>query len=258
MIDFNNLPARDKIYYQDESVVIYCADNREILPLFPDKSFDLVLTSPPFNIGDVHHTNNHKFSPYSDELPEDEYQGQQISILNKLYSIVANDGSLFYQHKNRIKNGLQISPYEWLLNTHWIVKQEIVWNNGTHNFDNCRFYPRTERLYWLAKSADTVLTNTLNLHDDWHIEPEGTDKQFTRAFPERLASNVIASYPNAYLILDPFLGSGTTAVASKILGRKCIGIEISEKYCEIAKKRCSQSVMKLEIPKETIKQESLL
>ncbi len=39
MLDFNNLPAKDKIYYQDESAVIYCADNREILPLFPDKAF---------------------------------------------------------------------------------------------------------------------------------------------------------------------------------------------------------------------------
>ena len=48
-------------------------------------------------------------------------------------------------------------------------------------------------------------------------------------------------------ILDPFLGSGTTAYCAKKLNRKCIGIEIEEKYCEIAAKRCSQSVMRLEI-----------
>jgi len=49
------------------------------------------------------------------------------------------------------------------------------------------------------------------------------------------------------LVIDSFAGSGTTLMASKILGRKCIGIEIEEKYCEIAKKRLAQSVMKLEV-----------
>ena len=49
------------------------------------------------------------------------------------------------------------------------------------------------------------------------------------------------------LILDPFLGSGTTTYCAKKLGRKCIGIKIEEKYCEIATKRLSQSVMRLEV-----------
>jgi len=73
MIDLTNLPAQDKIYYQDDAVVIYCADNRDILPLFPDKSFDLVLTDPPYNGGlDYGDTTNDKrdWRDYSEWLNE--------------------------------------------------------------------------------------------------------------------------------------------------------------------------------------------
>ncbi len=63
--------------------------------------------------------------------------------------------------------------------------------------------------------------------------------------PEVLNERLIIQYPSS-LILDPFWGSGTTAYCAKKLGRKCLGIEIEEKYCEVAAKRCSQSVMRLE------------
>ncbi len=64
--------------------------------------------------------------------------------------------------------------------------------------------------------------------------------------PIRLFKWLIASHKDAQIILDPFLGSGTTIRASLDLTRKCIGIEIEEKYCEIAVKRLAQSVMRLE------------
>ena len=56
-----------------------------------------------------------------------------------------------YQHKNRIKKGVQISPYEWIKSL--FIKQEIVWINES-NFDKIRFYPFTERVYWLTKSKN--------------------------------------------------------------------------------------------------------
>jgi site-specific DNA-methyltransferase (adenine-specific) len=56
-----------------------------------------------------------------------------------------------------------------------------------------------------------------------------------------------AGCPSSGLVLDPFLGSGTTAYCAKKLNRKCIGIEIEERYCEIAAKRCSQGVFNLGI-----------
>ncbi len=237
-----------KPYYQDDAVVIYNADCRDILPLIPDKSIDLVLTSPPFNLGDEHHTDDYKFSPYPDDIPEPEYQSFQRDVLNELYRIVSNSGSLFYEHKNRIRDGLQISPYRWIFQTQWLDKQEIVWENRSPSFDPIRFCPKTQRIYWLVKDAQTKLqANPLLLEDLWRLQPVGTKTRHKRAFPERLPDRILSCFPNVQLLIDPFLGSGTTAYCAKKLGRKCIGIEIEEKYCEIAAKRLSQSVMKLEV-----------
>lgn len=136
-------------YYADESVCIIHGDCREVLPSVLGKSIDLVFTSPPFNLGDTHHTGNHRHKAYADNLLENEYQDWQVSVLSDLYRTVSDTGSCWYQHKNRIKGGVSITPYLWILRTEWVVKQE---------FDKIRFYPMTERLYWLAKSPKRSLS----------------------------------------------------------------------------------------------------
>jgi len=83
----------------------------------------------------------------------------------------------------------------------------------------------------------------------WQYDVGGlSNTEHPAIFPEELASDHIISWSNPDdLILDPFLGSGTTAYCAKKLNRKCIGIEIEEKYCEISAKRLRQSVMRLDI-----------
>ena len=150
---------------------------------------DLTVTSPPYNLGKKHHTGSKVFESYDeyvDDVPEKEYQEMQIKILNELFRCTSEGGSLLYNHKNRIRNGAQISPYEWLFKTDWIIKQEIVWFNGSQNFDKIRFYPMTERIYWLTKSPKTKLFNAINHHDlfkndEW--KSEGTNKEHKRGFP---------------------------------------------------------------------------
>lgn len=207
------------------------------------ESVDLVITSPPYNLGKKHHTQNHIFDSYdiyNDNLPEEEYQQKQINILNKLFDVVNSTGSLIYNHKNRIKKGKQITPYEWLLKTKWIIKQELVWHNGSPNFDKIRFYPQTERIYWLAKKPETKLYNVISHHDifsanEWY--PEGTDKIHKRSFPEKMVIDLLKCFPDTNLIYDPFMGSGTTAVAALKSDKNFIGSEISEEYCKIAEER---------------------
>ena len=105
------------------------------MKLIDDKSIDLVITSPPYNLGNTHHTGNKRHYTYDDNFPEEIYQKNQIETLNECYRILKPNGSMFYNHKNRIKKGIQITPYEWLLKSKFVIKQEIVWIYRSQYFD---------------------------------------------------------------------------------------------------------------------------
>jgi len=225
---------------------VYCIDCLEGLKKIPDNSIDLIITSPPFNLGNNHHTGTKRHKCYEDNMKEDDYQRWQIKVLNECHRVLKETGSMIYNHKNRIKNGVQITPYEWLLKTRFIIKQEIVWINRSQNFDKIRFYPFTERLYWLAKDKKTKLSNVLNKSDvftwkEW--KPVGTKMAHTRAFPIKLVKDMLSVFPNAKIILDPFMGSGTTAVACKQVNRNFIGFEINPEFIKICNKRLNQSYL---------------
>lgn len=216
-------------------------DCLELMKGLADESIDLVITSPPYNLGNTHHTQNKRHNPYNDNLPEDDYQKWQINILNECYRILKKDGSIIYNHKNRIKNGIQSTPYEWILKTKFIVKQELVWINGSPNFEKIRFYPFTERLYWLAKNKETQLYNVASKTDVFDWMAIGTEGEHTRAFPTQLVIDMIRVFPNAKSVFDPFMGSGTTGVACQRLGKDFIGFEINEDYFKLAEKRIGEA-----------------
>jgi len=218
---------------------IYNIDCLEGLKKIDDKSVDLIITSPPFNLGNTHHTGFKKHKSYDDKMPEQDYQKWQIEVLNECFRVLKNNGSMMYQHKNRISKGVQISPYEWILKTKFIVKQEIVWINRSQNFDKIRFYPFTERVYWLTKDPKTKLINKINKQDvfdykEW--KPVGTKGMHTRAFPEKMVEDFLKVFPKAKIILDPFMGSGTVARVSRGMKRNFIGFEIEPKFVQLSKK----------------------
>lgn len=222
-------------------------DCLEGLKSLDDESVDLIITSPPYNLGKSHHTGNNRFkayTDYNDDMPEELYQKWQTEILNECYRVLKKNGSMWYNHKNRIKNGQQIEPYRWLYNTPFIIKQEIVWQNGSQNFDKCRIYPMTERVYWLTKDKSTKLFNAINHHDvftraEW--QPVKTKGDFKRAYPEQMVEDIISCFPDSNVILDPFSGSGTTCCVAKRMGKKYIGFELSAEYCNIASERISNT-----------------
>ena len=221
-------------------------DCLELMKEMPDGSVDLIITSPPYNLGNTHHTGNKRFKPYgkhNDDMKELDYQDWQVEVLNECFRILKDDGSMLYNHKNRISKGVQITPYQWLLKTDFVIKQEIVWQNGSQNFDKIRFYPFTERVYWLAKSPKTKLHNVINHHDvftkaDWNSV--GTNGKFKRAFPVKMVDDLLSCFPDSEVVLDPFMGSGTTGVACQNANRNFIGFELDEEYFNIAKERLEE------------------
>lgn len=208
---------------------------------------DCIVTSPPYNMGGDFHTfvdgkrvTYGAYKEYADKMPEEVYQGWQINVLNACYDVLKEDGFMFYNHKNRIVNGSIISPFEWISKSKFNISQVIVMNlKSTANVDKRRFFPVHELIFVLTKKPSVKLNNHQCLTDVWEAKKvprrvSGHPATFHIDVPKRC---IEASTKEGDLILDPFMGSGTTALAAVELGRKYIGFEITEEYIDIAKNR---------------------
>jgi len=146
-----------------------------------DSYFDMGVTSPPYNKRGQNGAlvKRVEYDDFDDSLKEDEYQNKQIEILNELYRIIKDGGSLFYNNKNKWDNGILIHPYSWLSKTKWIIRQEIIWNrNIAANLRGWRFWNIDERIYWLYKPKDDNLVGEemesrhSKFSSIWNIRPE--------------------------------------------------------------------------------------
>lgn len=215
----------------------------------PDDIVDVGVTSPPYNKQEKHKgwlVKNVVYDAYKDAVPEAEYQQNQVDALNEIYRITAPGGSFFYNHKIRWERGEMFHPMDWLRRTNWTVKQEIIWDRVlAANIRGWRFWQVDERVYWLykpigshligkeLKSVDAKLTSI------WRGVPEGKNPH-PAPFPLWLPSRVIIAIlgaDNPGVVLDPYVGSGTTAVAAKLLGHRYIGVDRSEAYIQMAQDR---------------------
>lgn len=229
---------------------IHNMDVLEGLKQIDDESIDIIITSPPYNKaglnGKCKGAKWNKTIDYGgdfniDNKPENEYQEWQLEILKECYRVLKKDGLMFYNHKNRIVKGKGyiISPYEWLLKSEFKIRQEIIWNrkNGP-NQDPSRYVPSYENIYVLTKQKDTIFKRKKDAEhktDIWTINPDRHNDHpapFPIDIPRNILHNIdVEEYKNI-IVLDPFMGSGTTARAAIEKGYNYIGFEIVPEYIE--------------------------
>lgn len=213
-------------YYQDEAVTIYHGDCREVLPRL-DK-VDLVLTDPPYGIkmdegfegfGGFGKPIARRRYPdkWDDERPD---QDLLRLVVASGHSALVFGGNFFADLLPRGR--------------HWIVWDKL---NTMPSFGDCE-------LIWT--NVERVSVKKITCEYNGLIGKERARFHPTQK-PLRLLKELVAQYaPLSGSVIDPFMGSGTTLRAAKDLGRRAIGIELEEKYCEIAAKRMSQSVLDFE------------
>ena len=239
-------------YYEDECVTIYNADNRDIVTQLSD--IDMVFISPPYNLGTCNGGSSGMHSgslaaknlsdgyrTYSDDMPQNEYDAWQTETIAALWRTLSDTGAIFYNHKPRVQNGISKLPTEYGIGLP--LRQIITWDRGTGmNFSRSFFLPKTEWIVLWAKPAFQLTSKSASqIGDIWHIPPE-QDTKHPAPFPLALPTTAMNA-TNAETILDPFAGSGTTLLAARNLGRKAIGIEMDERYCEIAATRLAQTAL---------------
>ena len=208
-----------------EPIKIICGDCLEVMKQIPDNSVDLVLTDPPYCIGlekmnlgysiTKHHNRDWDKQEFSKEMLK------EIMRVSKKQIIFGANNFSDILPKSRC----------------WLIWDKRLTDKNRDDYSDCEIawtnFDKPSRIFrclWHGFLADKEISEKNRVHP--------TQK------PLKLFKEILTMFSNKdMLILDCFLGSGTTAVACKQLGRKCIGIEISKEYCDIAKKRLCQEVL---------------
>ena len=213
-----------KPYYADDLVTLYCGDCREVVPTL--SGIDAVITDPPYGMAWA----------FSGQGSGKGAQGGTESR-TKGMTVVGDDEDF--------------DPTPWL--AYPIV---VLW--GMHHYP--QKLTRGSVLVWIKKYPDAFGTFLSDADLAWMKGGHGVYLSQTvnparfqaeKAHPTQKPVEIMewcitkAKVPHGGLVLDPFAGSGTTLVAAKNLGRRAIGIEIEERYCEVAAQRLSQGVLDL-------------
>ena len=245
----------------------------EILKLLPDNSIDLIFADPPYNLqlkDTLYRPDQTTVEAVTDKWDKFEdynaYDRFSIQWLTECKRILKNSGTLWvigsYHNILRLGTCIQNIGY-WILN-------DIIWHktNPMPNFRGTRFTNAHETLLWCASSRDAkytfnyqnlkILNDNKQMRSDWYIpicsgkeriRKNNNQRAHPTQKPEALLYRIIlASSKKDDVVLDPFVGSGTTAVVAKKLQRNYIGIDNNKDYINLTKQRLAKTkVLEVEV-----------
>lgn len=260
------LPSSFSLNHQ---VSLFRGDCVDFLETIPDESIQLVVTSPPYNIG----------KEYEVSLDIDTYRAQQKEVIEQCIRVLKPEGSICWQVGNYVDRGeiipLDILLYDCFKSNGMKLRNRIVWQFGHGLHCKNRFSGRYETIIWFTKSDDYIFNldavrvpqkypgkrhfkgekrgelsgNPLgkNPSDVWdipnvkanHVEKTNHPCQYPVALVQRL---VLALTREKDIVFDPFMGSGTTAVAALLNNRRVAGAELSDEYYQVAQERIRQAL----------------
>lgn len=204
-------------YYQDDSCTIYLGDCRDICE---SQTWDIVATDPPYG---MQYRSNHRHDRHDPITGDDSYP---VEFVRWLIDRTSHASYFFCRWDNLIELPRPKSVLAWVKNN-WGMG-DLKHEHG-RQWEACCFYPGPLHEF-TSRLPDVVQANRES--STWHP----TQK------PVGVMSYVIGCNVGD-VVLDPFMGSGTTLLAARIEGRKAIGIEINERYCEQAANRMSQKML---------------
>lgn len=220
----------------------------ELLNKLPEKSIGVIVTSPPYNLKNSS-GNGMKdggggkwekaglikgYADHGDNMPHKEYVEWQRKCLRAMMRVLREDGGIFYNHKWRVQNGLLQDRADIVEG--FPVRQIIIWQRaGGINFNKGYFLPCYEVIYLICKKKFRLAEKANAAGGVWKI-PQESNNPHPAPFPVELAQRCVEA-TDAPVVLDPFMGSETTAIAAEASKRDWIGFELSEDYCQLARKR---------------------
>jgi len=223
-------------YPEDYINKIICGDCLEVMKGIPDKAVDLVLTDPPYNASN---SNISCIDKHYATVDEEWDKGFEITFLHECLRVLREGGTALIFCSYHLLGDYLKSGYK--------VQQIIHWTKTNPFPAIAKVYtPNVEYIIWFIKSNPYYFNKkesgqniiTTNVCQGKERTSHPTQK------PQDLINKLLLVHSEPEnVVLDPFLGSGTTSTACKSLGRRFIGIEQEPKYCEIAQRRLSQEYL---------------